>query len=140
MLDTDVVVAALRSDTGASRQLLLAALDEEYSLLLSVALALEYEAVVTRVQHLSAMNLKGNDIEAVLSDLISVSEPVKISYRWRPQLLDPDDEMVLEAAANGRADALVTFNRRDFALSRGRFEHKLLLPSEALRWVRSIRK
>jgi len=53
VLDTDVMVAALRSDRGASRQLLLAALDRQFELLLSVPLILEYEAVLTRPEHLA---------------------------------------------------------------------------------------
>jgi len=37
-----------------------------------------------------------------------------VHLRWRPQLRDPDDGLVLEAAVNGRADALVTDNVKDF--------------------------
>jgi hypothetical protein len=37
------------------------------------------------------------------------------------RLRNPDDDMVLEAAVNGRADAIVTFNHRDFAPAAEKF-------------------
>jgi predicted nucleic acid-binding protein len=59
-------------------------------------------------------------------------EPVEVRFAWRPQLPDPDDEMVLDAAVNGRADALVTHNLADFASAASRFGLVLLTPSELL--------
>ncbi|MDE0220306.1 MAG: PIN domain-containing protein [Spirochaetaceae bacterium] len=61
-----------------------------------------------------------------------VAEPVLTAFLWRPQLRDPADEMVLEAAINGNADALVTFNRRDFGDTPGRFGIAVLSPRQAL--------
>src|SRR5438552_5953170 len=90
VLDTDVIVAALRSDRGASRQLLLAALDRQFELLLSVPLILEYEAVLTRPEHLASCGLSNIEIGRVLDDLAAVARPVKFAFRWRPRLSDPD--------------------------------------------------
>jgi putative PIN family toxin of toxin-antitoxin system len=115
VLDTDVMVAALRSDRGASRQLLLASLNQRFELLLSVPLILEYEAVLTRPQHLVACGLSRAEVGRVLDDLAAVARPVRLAFRWRPRLSDPDDDMVLETAINGSASAIVTFNQRDFA-------------------------
>src|SRR3979411_2305670 len=115
VLDTDVMVAAVRSDSGASRQLLLAALNRQFELLLSVPLLLEYEAVMTRPQHLAACGLSSAEVGHVLDDLAAVSRPVRLAFRWRPRLSDPDDDMVLETAINGSASAIVTSNQRDFA-------------------------
>ena len=115
VLDTDVMVAALLSDRGASRQLLLAALNRRFELLLSVPLILEYEAVLTRPQHLVACGLNRAEVGRVLDDLAAVARPVRLAFRWRPRLSDPDDDMVLETAINGSASAIVTFNQRDFA-------------------------
>ena len=114
VLDSDVLVAGLRSDRGASRQLLLAALDQEYALLLSVPLVIEYEAVITRAEHLKASGLTKAEAIMILDALVSVAEPVRLSFRWRPVLRDPTDDMVLETAVNGSAELLVTFNRRHF--------------------------
>ena len=132
MLDTDVMVAAMRSERGASRQLLLAALDRRFEMLLSVSLMLEYEAVLTRPEHLQAAGISREDVGVVLDDIASVVTRVRLTFRWRPQLRDPNDDMVLEAAVNGSADAIVTFNQRDFAISTRTFALQTLLPREAL--------
>ena len=132
VLDTDVIVAALRSDRGASRQLLLAALHRQFELLVSVPLMLEYEAVLTRPQHLAACGLSSAEIELVLDDLAAVARPVRLAFRWRPRLSDPDDDMVLETAINGNATAIVTFNQRDFASGIQPFGCSVILPATAL--------
>lgn len=138
VLDTDVIVAALRSDRGASRQLLLAALNEQFELLLSVPLVLEYEAVLTRPQHLAACGLSISEVGLVLDDLAAVARPVRLAFRWRPALSDPDDDMVLETALNGNASAIVTFNQRDFARVGGDFNCAVILPAAALQEIRSL--
>jgi putative PIN family toxin of toxin-antitoxin system len=115
VLDTDVLVAAIRSGTGASQRVLRAALERRCTLLLSVPLVIEYQAVMTRSEHLKASGLSADEIAELLDALIKVAEPVRLAFLWRPQLADPNDEMVLEAAVNGSADRLVTFNRKHFA-------------------------
>lgn len=136
VLDTDVFVAALRSDAGASRQLLLAALDQKLELLLSVPLVIEYESVITRAEHLEAAMLDESDTIAILDALVSVAEPVRLSFRWRPVLRDPADDMVLETAVNGGAELLVTFNRRHFGSAARKFALRVVSPAEALERLR----
>jgi predicted nucleic acid-binding protein len=97
---------------GASRHLLVAGLRLRLTLLVSVPLLIEYEAVMTRPQHLVASRLSVRDVSVLLDAVATVAEPVRLAYLWRPQLRDPDDDMVLEAAINGQADRLVTFNQR----------------------------
>ena len=109
-----MVVAGLRSPDGASATLLGLALRGRFTPLLSVALALEYEAVAINPAQRLASGLGEAEVRVVVSALCSVAEPVVPWFLWRPQLRDPADEMVLEAAINGSADALVTFNQRDF--------------------------
>ena len=137
VLDTDVIVAALRSDKGASRQLLLAALNQQFELLLSVPLILEYESVLTRPEHLAACRLSSTEVGRVLDDLAAVARPVRLAFRWRPRLSDPDDDMVLETAINGSASAIVTFNQRDFVAGAKGFGCAVIRPATALQQVRS---
>ena len=137
VLDTNVVVAGLRSPAGASAALIDQALDRAFTLLLSVALALEYEAVCCNPVQRITSGLREAEIANVISALCAVSEPVSPRFLWRPQLHDPADEMVLETAINGNADALVTFNRRDFGDAPGEFGIALLSPREALRRIPS---
>jgi len=136
VLDTDVIVAALRSDKGASRQLLLAALNQQFELLLSVPLILEYETVLTRPEHLATCGLSSREVGRVLDDLAAVARPVRLAFRW-PTLSDPDDDMVLETATNGSASAIVTFNQRDFASVIKGFRCAAILPATALQQIRS---
>ena len=136
VLDTDVVVAAFRSTTGASAVLLRLARHGEITIAISVALMLEYEAVLTREEHLVAASQTVEDAHDLLNVLSDFAIKVDIDYIWRPQTRDPADEMVLETAINGQADAIVTFNRRDFGDAPSRFGVGCWLPSEALEKVR----
>lgn len=115
MLDTTTIVAAFRSQQGGSNQLLVLAARREVTLVASVALFLEYEAVLSRAEQVLAHGLSPQRVRETLEDLADIIEPVDIHFQWRPQLRDPDDELVLEAAVNGRADVIVTHNARDFA-------------------------
>jgi len=133
VLDTDVLVAAFRSDQGASRQLLLAALDRRFVMLVSVPLMLEYEAVLTRQEHLTAAGITADDVNTVLDALAAVIEPVRLAFLWRPRLKDAADEMVLETAVNGTANRLVTFNLKHLGEAALEFGVRAMRPGEAWR-------
>jgi predicted nucleic acid-binding protein len=134
VLDTAVPVAAIRSDAGASRWLLRAALERRRGLrlLVTVPLLIEYEAVMTRAEHLKASGLSIGEVEALLDAVAAVAEPVRWAYLWRPTLPDVDYDMVLEAAVNGRADGIVTFNLSDFVGSAKQFGIEVMRPGEAV--------
>lgn len=136
VLDTDVVVAAMRSPAGASAALLLAALDGRLTLVMNVPLVIEYEATCLRADHRLAAGLSEREIGAFLDGVAALAAPVESHFLWRPTLRDPGDEMVLEAAVNGRADAIVTFNVRDFGIVPQRFGIEVWKPAEALRRIR----
>jgi putative PIN family toxin of toxin-antitoxin system len=140
VLDTDVVVASLRSDRGASRRLLMGCLDGVFDLLASVPLVVEYEAVLTRPEHLAASGLTALEVNEVLDALVKVSIPVGLRFLWRPLLKDPADEMVLETAVNGRADWLVTFNVRHLAEAARQFGIRVGQPREVWRQIREHEK
>jgi putative PIN family toxin of toxin-antitoxin system len=131
VLDTATLVAAVRSDAGASRRLLVAALERRFSLLVSVPLLIEYESVMTRNEHLAVSGMSADDVAALLDTVALVAERVHLAFLWRPTLRDADDDMVLEAAVNGGADAIVTLNRRDFIPAAERFGIQVLSPGAA---------
>lgn len=136
VLDTTVIVAATRSDAGAARQLLRAALEKRFELLLSVPLVLEYEAVLKRPEQLAVSGSTIHQIDKLLNALIAVARPVHRAFFWRPLLRDADDDMVLGAALSGHADLLVTFNRRDFEPTASAWSMDVVTPQEALKHIR----
>ena len=75
-------------------------------------------------------------MDGLLAELAALIVPVQIRYIWRPQLRDADDEMVLEAAINGRVKAIVTHNSRDFEQMAPRFGILVLSPAALLRTMR----
>jgi predicted nucleic acid-binding protein len=84
---------------------------------------------------LQAVRLQACGLAIQMAYLAAIVEPVEPHYLWRPTLRDPDDDMVLEAAVNGRADAIVTFNARDFGGVAGEFGIELLTPAAILRRI-----
>jgi len=134
VLDTNVVVSAVRSRTGASNPLLIAGFRRRFVWCCSVPLFYEYEDVLNRAELLLDAGLMRDAAGRLLNAISRAVTPVEVNYRWRPQLSDPDDEMVLEAAINCRAD-IVTHNARDFGSAPARFGLALLSPAEALRRI-----
>jgi predicted nucleic acid-binding protein len=126
------MVAAIRSNAGASQRIVRMALAKRCTLLVSVPLVIEYEAVMTRPEHLAAAGLSATDIGVLLDAVVAVAEPVRLAFLWRPQLGDPNDDMVLETAVNGRAKIVATFNRRDFGSQAMSFGIEVLAPGDAL--------
>ena len=129
VLDTNVLVAGLRSRQGVSFQLLSRLASGQFELHLTVPLAMEYEDVLHRP---GLWSLPVAAIDAVLDMVCAVASKQDVHFLWRPQLRDPRDELVLEAAVNASADFLITHNVRDFAASR-RFAVQVVTPGQFLR-------
>jgi len=136
VLDTSVLVAGLRSAKGASNALLVLAANQEIKPLVTTSLFLEYEEVLLRAEHRLATGMSEADVAGFLAALASAAEGVEVHFQWRPQLRDPADEMVLEAAINGRADALVTHNVSDFAAAAIRFGLRVVTPGVLFKELR----
>lgn len=132
-LDTDVIVASLRSRHGASRRLIQELRGGNIKAVATIGMFVEYEAVLTRSDNLAAMGLSTVEVGIFLDALAALVAPVKPHFLWRPQLRDPNDEMVLEAAVNGQADAIVTFNLRDFLPAANRFGIEVARPGDIIR-------
>jgi len=112
ILDTNVIVAALRSDEGASFRLLSLVGSGRFEIALSVALILEYEDALLR--HLRHSPFDEEDLGVLLDYLCAVGHRQEIFYLWRPVLRDPGDDLVLELAVASRSAFVVTFNERHF--------------------------
>lgn len=106
-------------------------------MLASVPLFVEYEDVLMRPEHREAAGLSESEIGAILDVLAALVEPVETFFLWRPQTRDENDDMVLEAAANGRVDALVTYNERDFGPAAAKFGLGVVRPVQILERLRS---
>ena len=132
VLDTSVIVAGLRSSAGASSEVLKQLGQRKFQIAATPGIFLEYEQVLKRAEH----RLPADQVQAFLRELAAVINPVQIYFLWRPQLKDAKDELVLEAAINGRVRAIVTHNRRDFELAAQRFGIDVWSPAELLRNLR----
>ena len=96
-----------------------------------------YEAVLMRPEQGQATGMSVEEVGVFLDGLAALLLPVLPYFLWRPRLRDPDDEMVLDAAVNGRADAIVTFNVQDFLPEARQVQLEVWTPREALRRLRS---
>ena len=130
VLDTNVLVAGLRSRLGASNRVLSLAGTGQFEHVVSVALLFEYEATLVRPE--LKIPLPRRAIEDILDYLCTAGLRQHIYFLWRPTLPDPNDDLVLEVAAHGQCDRIVTFNRHHFAGSE-RFGIHVETPSEFLK-------
>lgn len=110
VLDTNVIVAALRSRRGAAYRLLSVLNDSRWQINVSVVLLLEYEEVLKRESR--ALDLSYEDVDAVVNALASISNRRAIPYAWRPLSSDADDDFLIELALNVRADHIITYDLR----------------------------
>lgn len=137
VLDTNVLTAALRSRNGASFAVMQMVARRTLVPLVTTALFLEYESVLKRPEQRAAHGFSTPDIDAVLAEFAALAEGVEVHFRWRPQLSDPKDEFVLEAAVNANVDALVTHNLKDFDALKDRFALRVLRPAQLLQEIGS---
>ena len=133
VLDTSVVVAALRTRSGVGNAVLQLVAQRRVTILATPPLFLEYEEVLKRPEHRLAHGLTPEAIDEFLAELAALVEPGELHFQWRPQGSDPNDEMVLEAAINGRADVLVTYNLADFVGVAERFRISVMHPADLLK-------
>lgn len=112
VIDTNVIVAGLRSKNGAAFRLLSLVGSEQFSIHLSVPLVLEYEDVLLRER--PSLTLDATDVQDVINFHCAVAAHHQIFFLWRPYLRDSKDDMVLELAVKAGCDSVVTYNTRDF--------------------------
>ena len=137
VIDTNVFVAALRSQYGASYKLFMLLESGKFETNLSVPLVIEYEEVGKRLIGKRSA-LKTKDIDDILDYICSVANRRKIYYLWRPFLNDPKDDMVLEVAVSAGCNIIVTYNKADFA-GVDKFGIRVMTAREFLREIGELR-
>ena len=136
VMDTNVLVSALRSSRGASFKLLSLIDAGKFSLCISVPLVLEYEAAIKKQARATGLTVA--DLDAVIDYICHVAEHYKVYYLWRPFLRDPKDDMVLELAVSSGADAVVTYNKADFK-GIEQFGVKIVSPKDFLKQIGELK-
>lgn len=132
VLDTAAFVTAVRSSEGAAGEVLRRIFKKQLVPLMDLKLALEYRAVAFRPEHITASRLSRSEIEELIGAVEAFAEPVEVVFKTRPLSSDPDDDMVLDVAINGDAEAIVTGNKKDFLTAGKRFRIAVFTPAELL--------
>ena len=136
VLDTASFVTAVRSSGGAAGEVVRMIFREELVPLMDLKLGLEYRDVALRSEHVGASALSKRDILELIEAMEAFAEPVEVVMKTRPLSPDPSDDMVLDLAINGQAEALVTSNTKHFARAGKRFGIPVFSPAELLETVR----
>ncbi len=137
VLDTNIIVAALRSKKGASNRLLSLVGTDKFEIHDSVSLILEYEDVLQRQR--AELGLSRDDVADFIDSICSMAHHHKVYFLWRPVLSDANDELVLELAVTARCEYIVTHNIRDFKGS-DKFGIKSITPREFLRIIHEVKE
>ncbi len=132
VIDTNVLIAAMRSRRGAAFKLITLLGDPRWQPVVSVALVFEYEEIAKR--EAAKLGIPEWVIESILDMFCRVGSRHTIRFRIRPSLPDPDDEFLLELAAASQADFLVTYNLHDFRGSED-YGIRAVTPGEFLRTI-----
>jgi putative PIN family toxin of toxin-antitoxin system len=136
VLDTNVLISALRSKRGASYKLLSLVGGDAFDIVVSVPLVVEYEAVAKRQSE--RLGLTAADIDDILDYLCQVGLHREIFFLWRPVLRDPKDDLLLEVAVESESDYIVTHNGRDF-VGASHFRVNVIGPREFLEVIGQLK-
>lgn len=136
VIDTNVVIAGLRSKNGASHKLLSLVGTGKFEIHDSVALVLEYEDVIQR--HRAEVGLSQDEVSVFIDSLCSMAHHHKVYFLWRPLLSDADDELLLELAVSAKCEYIVTHNIKDFKGSE-KFGVKAITPKAFLQIIREVK-
>ena len=136
VIDTNVMVAALKSKRGASYKLLSIIDQDKFQISISVPLIIEYEYALKRT-NLNIL-LTESEIDDILDYICQIADKREIFYLWRPYLKDPKDDMVLELAVESESDYIITYNQKDFQ-GVSKFGIKTLTPKAFLKKIGEIK-
>jgi len=136
VLDTNVLVSALRSQRGASYKLVMLVGRADFEINLSVPVLLEYEDAAKRL--LGQIPLTEHDINNILDYLCGMANPREVFFLWRPHLRDPKDDMILELAVSAQCEAIITYNQKDF-VGAEQFGVQVMTPKEFLERIGELK-
>lgn len=136
VIDTNVIVSALRSKKGASYKLLMLLNSNKFEINVSVPLIFEYEDVLKRKP--SKFHLTNSDIDDILDYICLIGNKRKVFFLWRPYLKDAKDDFVLELAVESDSDYIITYNKKDFK-GIDKFGIDAVTPKEFLKLIGEIK-
>lgn len=132
-LDTNILVAALRSNKGASFALISQLPTPKFQPVITVPLYTEYQDALTRPENMTGASTR-EEILNFLRYFAQIAHRQEVFFLWRPWLKDPKDDMVLEAAVASQSHFIITFNQKDFT-DIARFGIEVITPGEFIRKV-----
>ena len=132
VLDTAALISAIRSSTGAAAEIVRPAAVGKLTLLMDYQTGLRVSGRGSTPQHIAASGRTSEDAEAIIEMLEAIAAPVLVRIKHRPLSQDENDDMVLDVAINGQADAVVTNNIKDFRSAAERFGIQVLTPRDFL--------
>jgi putative PIN family toxin of toxin-antitoxin system len=135
VIDTNVIVSALRSQQGASYKLLMLVGHANFEINLSVPVLLEYEDASKRL--LGQIPLSAEEINNILDYLCGMANQRNVFFLWRPFLKDPKDDMILELAVSGQCEVIITYNKKDF-VGIEQFGLQAMTPKEFLETIGAL--
>jgi putative PIN family toxin of toxin-antitoxin system len=132
VIDTSALVSAIRSSSGAAAEILRRVLLGKLTILLDYKLACEYRTILFRDEHVAVSGKTPDEIEELILLLEDIALPVRVVAKYRPLCTDQNDDMVMDIAINGSADAILTNNVRDFQVAGKRFSIPVFTPRDFL--------
>ena len=132
VIDTNVILSALKSINGQSNRLLQKIDTGVFDFALSVPLVLEYEFVLK--EYLNGTDYSHKSVDDFLDYLCRVGKHIELFYLWRPYLKDPYDDHVLEVAIQSNSEFIITYNKKDFKEAES-LGIKIVTPKEFLKYM-----
>jgi putative PIN family toxin of toxin-antitoxin system len=133
IIDTNVLISGLRSNQGASYQLLTRLKDDRWQTNISVPLILEYETLLYR--EATVLQISSSTIDRILNDICAISNHHEIFYIWRPAVKDPNDDFLVDLAVKAQADYIITYNQKDLLSSATQFGFSIITPKDFLQLI-----
>ena len=133
VMDTNVLLSGLRSNKGASSELLQLLRAGKWNLVLSNTVVAEYEEILKR--EAVNLSLSPKEIDKFLDALCLLADRHRLSIRWMPLLSDPNDEAFVHLASEADVEYLVTHNVKHLKPAR-QLGIKVVAPREFLSILR----